>query len=312
MGKENAAIFSALAATAKFKGKITYSGVSGFDAAAKAYEANYIASTLRSGGALTSFLPKYDRSLKCKTPTRYIISGYSQGAYEVRKGLQRLYSQSGNAALIRRISAVVLIGDPAKAGTGILRVPSERTITLATKSSLQWAAKTCSDITAQPWPYPDCLYASLYDPFTGPPNLVTPPNGVVIPSGVMETLSTAVIEKAPSRMSTGIVSELSAKWDSLRNLPDVPSPWQPTFTYDVAGDGIARGTEVVSGQFQSTVDIAKTIFTDPNYPSRYTRTVQVLSAAFLLLERAKQVHNSYTATPTMAQSVSSWLVRTVK
>lgn len=103
----------------RFKGRITYMGVASYSAKGVEASADYLREVITYSGAslLVTLGLVADRCPKSK----FILAGYSQGAYAVRSALVALESgKSGYEKYLPRISGAVVLADPGNPNAGIL------------------------------------------------------------------------------------------------------------------------------------------------------------------------------------------------
>lgn len=122
-GPEIAALYGAISESPKFKGKISWAYfdetkvVEKYLAMGVEFSPEYVdAVTNNSTKAIASQIAFF--SNKCGDKTKFILAGYSQGAYGVHWVVNFLEKNFKNVA--KRIVAAVLLADPGKSNTGLM------------------------------------------------------------------------------------------------------------------------------------------------------------------------------------------------
>jgi len=119
MGPEIANMYWKVALSPRFKGKTSFMGVASYSAAGVDATAAYLREVINYSGAslITTLGTVADRCPR----SRFILAGYSQGAYAVRAALVTMETgKSGYERYLPRISAAVVLADPGHPNAGIL------------------------------------------------------------------------------------------------------------------------------------------------------------------------------------------------
>jgi hypothetical protein len=136
MGRELASLYLKLEKMAPFKGNIQYDGVSGYKAMGVALTTEYIEQVRFA--ATTALAQEIPFMQSCGADTRFIVAGYSQGAFAAHWVTD--FIDKNNPELAKRILGVILLADPGKPKTGILDFSRE----LVTEKKIVGSTEFCA------------------------------------------------------------------------------------------------------------------------------------------------------------------------
>jgi hypothetical protein len=127
LGPEMASLYGHLKTLTELKGQISYSGVESYPAVAVPSKLEDIPGFLRSLGDIGTIelIRDYARELEMCPDTKFIIAGYSQGAYAAHYLLDQL--QKNKSYLRDSIVGVILLANPTQDKTGIVSILKDDT-----------------------------------------------------------------------------------------------------------------------------------------------------------------------------------------
>ena len=127
LGPEMASLYGRLKTITELKGQISYSGIKSYPAVAVPSKEQEIPAFLTSLGDIGTIelIKDYARELKMCPDTKFIIAGYSQGAYAAHYLLDQI--QSHKSYLRDSIVGVILLANPTQDNTGIVSILKDNT-----------------------------------------------------------------------------------------------------------------------------------------------------------------------------------------